>query len=163
MNTYVWLSQGRTFKPPLVTDTPQLATGPFTALAVADFDGDGNVDYIYSAYPSIWVAAGDGAGGAATPVQHADADALPIAPADFDRDGHLDALVRGQLFLGDGDGTFHVASPSPSPSPSPGVMLAAADFNEDGWPDVLYAGFGLNYRALLLWISDGTGPFKRTL
>lgn len=70
--------------------------------------------------------------------------------ADFDHDQHLDALIPGALLLGNGDGTFHPGAAPPADAP-----LALGDFNEDGWPDVVFASE--------LALSDQTGPFKKTM
>ena len=128
---------------------PSFVHGNF--LALADFDGDGQLDTL-TAMPgeaAVRVNRGRGDGGfdrgTATPMRVA-LDAEPhlfaAAVADFDEDGHLDAAVASrtlgavELLLGRGDGTFDVRTLAPSSYPR---ALAAADFDDDGHPDLAVA------------------------
>jgi hypothetical protein len=69
--------------------------------------------------------------------------APPVLVADFNVDGILDQQA-GMTYLGNGDGTFRSAPPSASGE-------TVADFNLDGWPDVMN-GQG----SVLLGNGDGT-------
>ncbi|MEW6756539.1 MAG: CRTAC1 family protein, partial [Candidatus Latescibacterota bacterium] len=112
-------------------------------------------------------------------------DSLPTDNAlclDYDRDGHLDVYtgnlavyfpdseyagepgLRNRLYRNRGDGTFTDVTAAvgldvsldPESGGSNGGM-AAADLNDDGWPD-LYVGVALEPPHLFL--SDGRGRFR---
>ncbi|MEW6753110.1 MAG: CRTAC1 family protein, partial [Candidatus Latescibacterota bacterium] len=106
-------------------------------------------------------------------------DSLPTADAiwlDYDRDGRLDLYtgnsayfggdptVRNRLYRNQGDGTFADVTAAlgldvqlhPDGGGSFGG-LAAADLNDDGWPD-LYVAVSLG--ANRLFLSDGQGGFR---
>lgn len=82
----------------------------------------------------------------------ADKPATGIAVADFDRNGWPDLFVTGyfqdsRLLLNRGDGTFS-DFPSPAAVALPNGRcgsVAAADYDNDGWPDLYVACFGSNH------------------
>ncbi len=93
--------------------------------------------------------------------------ALSVAVGDFNHDGKLDLAVTAQasfhlggfkgfidVFLGQGDGTFKIASVTPINSSEP-AGIALADFNGDGNLDVVTGSRG-NYVSILLGQGDGT-------
>jgi FG-GAP-like repeat len=115
-------------------------------LAVADFNGDGNVDLIASGpilLPSsaaqqgyqVLLGKGDATFTALPAVTNAFVDAVQVA--DFNGDGKLDLLGQSgsvpALVLGIGDGTF--GSPLLLEPPG-GTAPLVADFNGDGQPDI---------------------------
>src|SRR4029079_1507051 len=77
---------------------------------------------------------------------------------DLDRDGNMDIVYSDGLRVlhGHGDGTFDppVAIPTPGYQPA---GAASADFNGDGWPDLVVTVSG---GGLLLVLSDGLGGFQ---
>jgi hypothetical protein len=95
--------------------------------------------------------------------------------ADLNNDGKLDLLISGNGaaagVLGNGDGTFQIATNQLIPiyvensaltnGNADGVIVLAADLNQDGHPDavVLDGTVGL----LSLSLNDGTGAFPPTL
>lgn len=116
------------------------------ALAVADFNADGKPDILY--------AAGQGMLLLNTPgrfVLKADSGLAfqtgKVGPVvlDYDGDGHLDLFVPQRnghclLYRNDGTGRFTnvTSSAGELAKPLPGVVAAAAaDFNNDGKPDIL--------------------------
>lgn len=134
--------------------------------AVADFDGDGDMDAIEATdRGGSWLYRNDGTGhfttentGAGTPGSRA---AIAI---DVDNDGDSDAVLsnRGQpatLLINDGSGHFTVRSIDTGADGSVGI--ASADLNADGAMDlVLAVRDGESAFALL---NDGRGGFTERL
>jgi hypothetical protein len=87
-----------------------------------------------------------------------------IAIADLNHDGKLDLLVANiedgtiSVLLGDGQRHFTPAPGSPFPcNPNP-TVIAVADMNGDGNPDLVIANHQTPYITILL--GDGKGGFK---
>jgi hypothetical protein len=96
-----------------------------------------------------------------------------VAWIDYDRDGHLDAYIvngwrldgsavveRGKnaLYRNRGDGTFQDVTDRAAVSGEGrwGSGVTVADFDTDGWPDLLVTNFGAN----LLYRNRGDGTFE---
>lgn len=141
-----------------------------TAVATADFNGDGKLDLATAGPPT----GGNGAvriflrgGGTFRPgkIYHA-CHANWIATGDFNGDTFVDLAVadaacsKVSIFLGNGDGTFTEAASlstgtSDKFSYSP-VMVAVGDFNADGKLDLVTADSVLNKVSVFLGNGDGT-------
>jgi len=142
----VFLGNGNgTFQLPTGTSPNFIQISP---ICVADFNGDGNLDFVSSGEVLL---AGIGIGGFS--VEHLTMDGPP-AVADFDGDGKLDIAVATAagvgIFTGNGDGTFNApvvfySAPGTAADVMPqGAnvwMLATADFNGDGKPDLAVANW----------------------
>lgn len=125
--------------------------------AAGDFNEDGNKDFIVVGYHGsavhLYLGNGDGTFVDTYPFRFPNTEAPCLMAADFNRDGHLDALGgndddgdAGQTWvaLGNGDGTF--AAPIEAFDLMPGAESGwdnhvgghgtAGDFNDDGNPDV---------------------------
>jgi len=141
-----------------------------SALAAADFNGDGNLDLAIAnqIYGSAFVALGYG-DGAFNGAGNLNASGFPmgIAVGDFNGDGKLDAIVAGgasgpgggeglNVSLGNGDGTFTLANGSPIPFQQYLGPIVTADFNGDGKLDVAVAAYEGNELYILLGNGDGT-------
>jgi len=112
--------------------------GPYS-LALADFNGDGNLDLAVSTVSGVEVLLGKGDGTFSAAKEYAKGmDSISIVAADFNGDGFIDLAATENnnviVLLGNGDGTFqppvrfHV-------SDSAGQLITA-DFNVDGKPDL---------------------------
>ncbi|MGA9355609.1 MAG: FG-GAP-like repeat-containing protein [Terriglobales bacterium] len=146
------------------------ATPGSTTVITGDFNGDGNLDLAIGggdAYlgVSILLGKGDGTFGSYIATEIPTYGGASIAAADLNRDGKLD-LVAGpwqyypggvSVLLGNGDGTFGppVFYPTPDVGSGPNVV-AIADFNGDGNPDVATANYVGDDATVFLGKGDGT-------
>lgn len=151
-----------------VSSSATFASGPqfLSAIASADFNGDGDLDL--GIEDSVVLGYADGAFSTAG---NLNASGIPngLALGDFNQDGKLDAIVASgytagpgsagsglAVSLGKGDGTFIAGPNSPI---SLGVNLqgiVAADFNGDGKLDVAVTDSAANTVIVLLGNGDGT-------
>jgi len=140
-----------------------------TAMAMADFNGDGRNDLVVTSNPIVgaplpWLLFGAQGGGFQTPTPLAGPVAgdhlVWVTTADLNGDGRLDiialsgrdrgaglqfALGKVYMWLSNGDGTFQTAT-SLSVDGLP-TFVAAGDVNGDGRADLIltygYTGYGL--------------------
>jgi len=144
--------------------SPQYPTGTNPqAVAMGDFNGDGNLDLAVANADSntISVLLGNGDGTFRPKVDYVTGDTpLGIAVADFNIDGHADIAVTNSasntvsIFLGNGDGTFRTKTDYPTGRKPQGI--AVADFNGDGRPDLAVTSVSDGTVAVLLGNGDGT-------
>ena len=140
------------------------------AIAVGDFNGDGDTDLAVANYTSqsVTILLGNGNG---TFTEAANSSIpLPEYPislvtGDFNGDGIADLAIVATpadttgtgtvtIFLGNGDGTFAQAPDSPVSLPYP-YALATADFNGDGIADLAVVSEN-NWVIILQGKGDGT-------
>ncbi len=141
-------------------------------MASGDFNGDGKADIAVTGSTSIAILLGNSAGTFAKPIVMVTnltaSGSLALALGDVNRDSHLDAIVTDQngsiqAMLGNGSGAFtQKAAFSFFPSIVPPNVIAIADFNGDGKPDIA-AGDGAGLPdfffpkvCLLFGYGDGT-------
>jgi hypothetical protein len=128
---------------------PGVGFGP-TNVALADFDGDGNVDLAVanSLTSTVGVLFGDGTGNFKSP-SNIEVGRTPVwvLTGDYNHDGKPDFLSSNSdastvsVVLGKGDGSF-LNAPTFSLGAQPRQMVVG-DFNGDGVPDVAsVGGFG---------------------
>jgi len=113
-------------------------------LTLADLNADGKLDLVAPNDEGVMVALGLGNGNFSDPKQYgAGFQAFQAQVADFDGDAKADIAVVGSVagaqyalwvFPGNGDGTFQRGKSFPVVDPS--FVLAIADFNGDGKPDI---------------------------
>ena len=138
-----------TFRAMAVDASNNLGAGP-QALALGDFDHDGNIDIAVAEYYSVAIYKGNGDGTFQAPSRCgiASTTLLPMmAAGDFNNDGLLDLALLIQddnvvvVLLGNGDGTL--ANHRDLTLPASGGMAAAVvtDLNADGNQDVAIAQY----------------------
>jgi hypothetical protein len=146
----------------------------FTDVALADLNGDGNLDVAaagvndswygqYSWYGALQAFLGTGDGGLQSSAALGTNDLRSVAAADFNGDGKTDLVASYYwsgdtfaLFVGNGDGTFQAERAIPGDLYR--ASLAVGDFNRDGRIDIAAAGqFGNDVRVLL---GKGDGSFR---
>jgi uncharacterized protein (TIGR03437 family) len=137
------------------------------ALAVGDFNGDGNPDLAVTSagLPGfITVLLGDGTGAfVQTPGSPISVNAYPadLAVGDFNGDGRADLVVpnvRGTnvvVLLGDGSGGFRESPASPVVAEYGPFAVVVADFNGDGRADFAVTN-SLQKISVLLGNGDGS-------
>jgi len=135
----------------------------------ADFNGDGNMDFIVTYYLSREVAwyENDGLGNFVEQPIPGDAEGVhTIYTADLDNDGDMDALsasMEGSLFWyknTDGEGDFELQPPISSGTEAI-YAISASDMDGDGDIDVLASVEGATL--LVLFENDGLGNFNEVL
>jgi len=167
---------GGTFQAPVSYTVGQGLSAQYFQVAVADFNGDGKLDFVVSDYHdnyvSVFLGNDDGTFQAAV---NYDAGTNPtsVVVADLNGDGKLDLAVSNQncsgstcvtgtvsILLGNGDGTFqtHVdfdAGLDPN-------WVTVGDFNRDGKLDLaVIDGQGNSHTsAVLILLGNGDGTFQ---
>lgn len=128
-----------------------------TAVAAADLNGDGRPDlvvpYFYSpsTFEGLSVFLNQGAGTFRTPTSYGENGHTAPVFADFDRNCWPDMAFPDIVYLNNGDGTF----PGSLSIAGGGTLVATADVNGDGWPDLLVAGGSVAGIDVLLNDADG--------
>lgn len=137
-----------------------------SSVAVGDFNGDGNMDWVVANAGSndLWLYLGKGNGTASLPIIIPLQGQSPssVVAADLRKRGILDLIVAEpdtgtvEVLLGNGDGTFGTGSLYGTPAPP--LTVAVADFDGDGNPDVLVGMFeARTIGSLAILPGDGTG------
>jgi FG-GAP-like repeat/Abnormal spindle-like microcephaly-assoc'd, ASPM-SPD-2-Hydin len=143
-------------------------------VAVADFNGDGKLDYVTANdgnnTTTMGAALGNGDGTFKSPVTIAIAcGAVWVATGDFNGDGKTDLAVASRdcnpgtngvsIFLGNGDGTFTAKGTLTSPLSSP-ASIAVGDFNGDGKLDLAVVDRGASTDSVFFYFGNGDGTFQ---
>lgn len=143
-----------------------------TLLIPADFDGDENTDLAVinadGATTGVSLFLGNGNGTFGTKHNYATGNNPGgISAGDIDNDGDIDLVVSNSdddtlsVLLGDGDGAFiEYAGTRPSTGDTPGA-LALADFNDDGYLDIVVpnSGAGAGVNTFSVFEGNGDGSF----
>jgi large repetitive protein len=159
----VFLNNGDgTFRAPIVVNT---FGHPYSALAVADINGDGKLDLVGTFFSGFDVLLGNGDGTFRAPITTAGSGTnyTSLAVGDFNGDGKPDVAVVNissnhflttvvSIFLNQGNRTFMAARDISIPG---AAFVIAADFSGDGRLDLAVATVA-NSVVLLMGHGDGT-------
>lgn len=137
-------------------------------IAIADMNGDGNLDLIIANHqaPYLTILLGEGTGRfSPAPGSPFDVHSNPhphgVIAADFDDDGHPDVVTdswaenRIELLSGDGKGGLRLPGRFFPVGRRPYERLRCADFNHDGHPDIVTTNLDDGTVSVLL--GDGKG------
>ena len=161
-----------TFQAPTAIVANPPTTG-FSGIAAGDINNDGWTDLVLTnnavPYNNAFVLLNNQHGGfTQVPTNFGATTTQPIL-VDLNGDGNLDLVLEGGgVFVGNGTGTFTYRTALPGvPGGSNGGVIAVADVNGDGIPDLLVTGFdtltvslgekGVKY-ATPFYIGTGPAP-----
>jgi hypothetical protein len=149
-----------------LTTTVSVGDDPI-AIAVGDFNGDGETDIAVVNHGSdnVSILLGNGDGTFAAAINTAvGSSPTGLAVSDFDRDGILDLAVTSSsgvtILLGVGNGHFTQPPGSPFAAGTNPSGVAAGDFDRDGKLDLAVANSGSDNVTILF--GDGDGTFDGT-
>jgi hypothetical protein len=150
------------------------AGGDMEFVAIADFDGDGNLDVAATLWDtgSVQIFHGNGDGtftvGASYSTGGEGSCTGGLATSDFNHDQHVDIAVVNEgcdeegnnvaVLLNDGTGGFLSAVNYAVSNLT--WQIAAGDINADGYADLLLPLWNTNQVAILLANSDNSGTFQ---
>jgi Bacterial Ig-like domain (group 3)/FG-GAP-like repeat len=138
-------------------DAPVVTSGVRAEFVkAADFNGDRRPDLISVSWPEVivYLNAGGGRFGPGIVTRGQFGSHVSYAIADFNRDGHLDVAFTPELvFLGYGNGRFFADA---SDSSWYYGIVAAGDFDEDGFTDLIVQRFF----SIHFFRGDGDGTFS---
>jgi hypothetical protein len=150
-----------------------------TSVAIADVNGDGNLDLVVANEGSVSILLGNGNGTfqPASSLASIGAGAASIAVGDFNGDGAVDLAISNDcvsalsctqggvtIFLGNGNGTFQAPVSYPLGAFVP-VFVAVGDFNGDGVPDLVVTSEFASVTdkkngAVTILVGNGDGTFR---
>ncbi|MCW5659194.1 MAG: VCBS repeat-containing protein [Burkholderiaceae bacterium] len=143
-----------------------------TAIAVGDFNGDGQPDLVLSHWSdaSVSLMLGNGAGAFGAPAAFpVGANPWALATGDFNADGKLDLAVANfggpsvSILLGNGSGGFGAPADIALAGQLNPTAIAVGDFNNDGTPDLAVTmAYGFSNTTpghVAILLGNGAGGF----
>lgn len=131
-----------TFQTPMVSGSASMTFGG----VLADLNGDGLPDAVALDYnQTIAALLGNGKGEFIGSIYTPSSQPLAVGVGDFNGDTIADIVVPGQVFLGNGDGTFGF----PVTINAGAAPMVIGDVNGDGKTDIVQAGAGNAIEACL--------------
>ncbi|PIY60732.1 hypothetical protein COY95_00270, partial [Candidatus Woesearchaeota archaeon CG_4_10_14_0_8_um_filter_47_5] len=177
---YILGNYNGSFSSPYVNTLPVPGSGSHNSEGIADFDNDGDWDYVISRYGdnTIYFAENHGGGNgfsnfsSLTPLNvpsRCGSHWMGVAVADFNKDGNMDFVGESdcyqswdiEVYLGRGDGTFTYGGNITDPAPYNSRDLAVADFDHDSNMDFAQGTHGETCNAWYIYYGRGDGTFKK--
>jgi uncharacterized protein (TIGR03437 family) len=150
----IWLGDGRGGFQNNIDYAGGGGSSSFKELAVGDLNRDGNLDLVVGTPLGVSVSLGKGDGAFRVlpyyyyPWFSRTNTGESVTVADLNGDGIADVIYGSTVLLGNGDGSLLAPLPAPIILGQWGI-LAAADFNGDGKPDLVAGGNGTGLSVLI--------------
>ncbi len=147
------------------------STSAISAVAVGDFDGDGNLDLVETnptpGNGNLSLLLGNGDGTFQPPTSYpVGTTPETVAVADLNGDGKPDVIVGNRnsnnisVLLNAGNGSLNPAVDYATPTTGTPESIAVGDFNSDGEPDIAVAISGINATSIAIFLGNGNGSFQ---
>jgi len=131
------------------------------SVVVADFNDDGKLDAAVSGNAGVALFLGNGDGTFQGANYLLTTTSVVGPAADFNRDGNVDLIINGTVYLGDGKGAF-----KPLSQKITGLGGSVVDLNGDGYYDLFedgYVAINSDVPETVVFLGNGDGTFQAPL